>query len=73
MWKDLSLKEKAAFMQVAVNNGIYDLQDIQQHYNKFAEGGEKDNTISDKQYYDIMERVADENYKRWGYNNPDEA
>ena len=39
MWKDLSLKEKAAFMQVAVNNGIYDLQDIQQHYNKFAEGG----------------------------------
>ena len=38
MWKDLSLKEKAAFMQAAVNNGIYDLQDIQQHYNKFAEG-----------------------------------
>ena len=39
MWKDLSLKEKAAFMQVAVNNGIYDLKDIQQYYNTFAEGG----------------------------------
>ena len=45
MWKDLSLKEKAAFMQAAVNNGIYDLQDIQQHYNKFEEGVQKDNTI----------------------------
>ena len=42
MWKDLSLKEKAAFMQVAVNNGIYDLKDIQQHYNTFVEGEPKE-------------------------------
>ena len=73
MWKDLSLKDKSALMQIMVNNGIYDLSTIRDTYNKFAEGGKKDSTISDKQYYDIMERVAEENYQRWGYNNPDEA
>ena len=35
MWKDLSLRDKAAFMKVAINNGIYDLKDIQEHYNNY--------------------------------------
>lgn len=42
MWKDLSLKEKAAFMKVAIANGIRDLDSIQEQYNQFASGGKKD-------------------------------
>ena len=47
MWKDLSLKDKSALMQIMVNNGIYDLSTIRDTYNKFAEGGPKiyNNTI----------------------------
>lgn len=41
MWKDLSLKDKSALMQIMVNNGIYDLFTIRDTYNKFAEGGKK--------------------------------
>ena len=36
MWNDLSMREKAAMIKVAVNNGIYDLNDIR---NKFDDGG----------------------------------
>ena len=39
MWKDLSLKDKSALMQIMVNNGITDLSTIRDTYNKFAEGG----------------------------------
>ena len=72
-WNKLSMADRAAYIKLGIDNGITDLATIRDTYNKFAEGGEKDNTISDKQYYDIMERVAEENYQRWGYNNPDEA
>ena len=64
MWKDLSLKEKAAFMQVAVNNGIYDLQDIQQHYNKFAEGGyvreQNNNPVAFDEEGNLVDQVTGE-------------
>ena len=39
MWDKLSMKEKAAFIRTAVKNGIYNLDDIRNRYNKFAEGG----------------------------------
>lgn len=68
-WDKLSIAEKAKMMEVAINNGIYNLNDIRQKYNEYAEGG----GISDEQYYSTMERVADENYQKWGFNNPDEA
>ena len=42
MWKDLSLKDKSALMQIMINNGITDLSTIRDTYNKFAEGGKKD-------------------------------
>ena len=49
-WDRLSLAEKAEMMKVAVNNGIFNLQDIRDKYNEFAEGGDTDsdeaNTIS---------------------------
>ena len=46
MWKDLSMKERAAYIRAAVKNGIYDRQDIVnnvnsflQDQNNFAKGG----------------------------------
>lgn len=47
MWKDLNMKERAAFIKVAVDNGILDINDIIGHYNKFAEGGSIDNDDKD--------------------------
>ena len=51
MWKDLSLKDKSALMQIMVNNGIYDLSTIKDTYNKFAEGGPKDNNTNEDDTY----------------------
>lgn len=42
-WNDLSLKEKADVMKVAIGNGIYSLSDIRKAYNEYAEGGPKNN------------------------------
>ena len=42
MWKDLSIKEKAALINIGVKNGLYDLEDIKSSYNKYAEGGPLD-------------------------------
>ena len=39
MWKDLSMREKAALINIGVKNGLYDLEDIKNSYNKYAEGG----------------------------------
>ena len=68
-WDALSMREKAEMMRVAVRNGITNLQEIRQEYNEFAEGGDTEND----DYYATMEKVAEENYKNWGFNNPDEA
>lgn len=38
-WEDLSIREKAAYMQTAIDNNITNLNDIREAYNKFAEGG----------------------------------
>lgn len=39
MWKDLSIGEKAALMRIAVDSGIYSINDIVNTYNEYAEGG----------------------------------
>lgn len=39
MWNNLSLKEKAELIKLAVTNGITDLSTIRDTYNKFEEGG----------------------------------
>ena len=75
-WDELSMAEKAEMMKVAVRQGITNLSDIKQRYNEFAEGGSKvgeEEGITDEQYLNTMEKVAEENYKNWGYNNSDEA
>lgn len=46
MWKDLSMKDKAAIMKVAIKYGITDLDTIR---NKFDEGGPKNNSTSSQE------------------------
>lgn len=38
-WDDLSMREKAAMMRVAVKNKIFDIDNIKKQYNSYAEGG----------------------------------
>lgn len=38
-WNDLSMKDKASYIRMGVENGITDLDTIREAYNKFAEGG----------------------------------
>lgn len=40
-WNELSLKNKADYIKESVNNGIYNLSDIRNRYNMYAEGGYK--------------------------------
>lgn len=40
-WNKLSLKDKADYIKESVNNGIYNLSDIRNRYNMYAEGGYK--------------------------------
>lgn len=44
MWKDLNMKEKAAFIRVAVNNGIVDIDDIANRYNEII--ADREDTLS---------------------------
>ena len=38
-WGKLSMKDRAGYMKLAIDNGIYDLNTIRDEYNRFAEGG----------------------------------
>lgn len=38
-WDDLSMKEKSAYIKVAVTNGVTNMRDIRTYYNTFSEGG----------------------------------
>lgn len=40
-WNELSLKDKADYIKESVNNGIYNLSDIRNRYNMYADGGYK--------------------------------
>lgn len=40
-WNELSLKDKADYIKESVNNGIYNLSDIKNRYNMYANGGYK--------------------------------
>ena len=37
MWDELSIKDKAAFIEKAVQGGLTDLSDIKDVYNSYAE------------------------------------
>lgn len=40
-WNELSLKDKVDYIKESVNNGIYNLSDIRNRYNMYANGGYK--------------------------------
>lgn len=40
-WNELSLKDKADYIKESVNNGIYNLSNIKNRYNMYANGGYK--------------------------------
>lgn len=42
MWNKLSMKDRAKYIALGVNNGITSLDEIKSVYNKYAEGGLKD-------------------------------
>ena len=63
MWKDLSLKDKSALMQIMVNNGIYDLSTIRDTYNKYAEGGSTKWTMQDEANYQSWKDKLPNNLK----------
>lgn len=37
-WSDLSMKDRASYIKLAVENGIYNLNSIRTIYNSFAGG-----------------------------------
>lgn len=39
MWNDLSMKDRARYIQMGISNGITDLSIIRDTYNRYAEGG----------------------------------
>ena len=39
MWNDLSMKDRARYIQMGVSSGITDLSVIKDTYNRYAEGG----------------------------------
>lgn len=78
MWKDLSMKERASLIKLGVDNGIYNLNEIRDSYNQYAEGGPI------KSYYDFATRLSkawnnqdlskdDYDYEKYYYDNPEEA
>lgn len=81
MWKDLNMKERAAFIKVAVDNGILDIDDIIGHYNKFAEGGALDDNKSFKDFANKLSKAwggqditkDDYDYEKYYNDYPDEA
>ena len=62
-WDKLSMTEKAEIMKLAVDGGIYDLDTIKDVYNKFAEGGQKEDSSW------TMEDEA--KYREWRNSLPD--
>lgn len=72
-WNDLSLKEKADVMKVAIDNGIYNLSDIRKTYNEYAEGGPEEilNKVNSSDA-NFVQRLKDPNRKYiqdWESNN----
>lgn len=79
MWKDLSMKDKASYIRMGVENGITDLDTIREAYNKFAEGGP-----IKKSYKDFSTRLSkawnnedlsrhDYDYQKYYNDDPEEA
>ena len=45
-WDNLTMSQKQALMKIYVNNGVTNLDEIVNHYNRYAEGGSKETVES---------------------------
>lgn len=45
-WDNLTMSQKQALMKIYVNNGVTNLDEIVNHYNRFSEGGSKETVES---------------------------
>lgn len=45
-WDNLTMSQKQALMKIYVNNGVTNLDEIRNHYNRFSEGGPKETVES---------------------------
>ena len=74
-WDKLSMKERQQLMHVYVKNGITELGTMQNHYNKFAEGGDKPTFAIGKDFSTYEDRpketepvkIQDSAYKGMSY------
>lgn len=61
-WNKLSMADRAKYIKLAVNNGVTDLSQIRDIYNKYAEGGDlySTETITDTPYkgYNRIENMS---------------
>ena len=60
-WDTLTMSQKQALMKIYVNNGITNLDEIRNHYNRFDEGGKKEDG-----FYGWIEKLAAKKAKDWG-------
>lgn len=61
-WRDLSMKDKAYYIKLALDNNISDLDIIRDTYDKYAKGGKLDDT------WTIQDEIK---YKQWLSTLPD--
>ena len=77
MWKDLSMLERAALIKIAVDSGVYSIDDIVNTYNSYAEGGELKDVIPTRSTPTLKKKSweTDEEYKERisSYNKIDTA
>lgn len=78
-WNKLSMRDRAAYIKLGINNGITDLNTIREIYNKFANGGP-----IKKSYKDFSTRLSkawnnqdlsqdDYDYQKYYNDGPDRA
>lgn len=78
-WNNLSMKDKASYIRMGVENGITDLDIVREVYNKFADGGP-----IKKSYKDFSTRLSkawnnedlsrhDYDYQKYYNDDPEEA
>ena len=58
-WEELSIVDRAKYMEIAVKNGYRDIRSIREAYNQYAKGGPKDD------YKEWLENEALQNSKLW--------
>ena len=82
-WSDLSMKDRASYIKLMVENGIYNLNSIRTIYNSFAEGGpikatratptlKKKSWETDEEYIRVMDNEVNAMHKMkevWIYIN----